>query len=124
MTPPVVAVPSLDELASNPSVATALPRPVAAALLPSALTVVGILFSRLHDTPEPGAPASHPANSDEPEYLSAADVTRRFGLSRDWLEHHARDLRGRGIIAKPSRKVCLYNVRKLRRFVEAHTATS
>jgi hypothetical protein len=122
--PLLAAVPTLDELVSTPSMATTLPRPVAAALLPGAVTVLGVLLARLLDHPERGPHSDHPVSppvAGEPEYISADDVTRRFSLSRDWLEDHARDLRARGIVVKPSRKVRLYHLRKLRRFVDGRT---
>ena len=68
------------------------------------------------------AAAAPPAPPAADEWISPAEVTRRFGLDPPWLKRHRRLLRSRKILANPSRKKSLYHVRRLVRFLDDRTA--
>ena len=78
-------VPSLDDLVRDPQIAETLPRPVAAALLSSALHVAVVVVRPGHDgRPRPGSGGSGATGGTpgEPEWIGVDEVTRRFGLTR------------------------------------------
>ena len=53
-----------------------------------------------------------------PYWLSVEAVVSSFGLTPRWLEDHREDLRRRHILSKPSRKMTLYHMQRLTRFLE------
>jgi hypothetical protein len=52
-------------------------------------------------------------------WLSAEQVYTRFGLQASWLMEHRRQLSALGIVSRPSRKVRLYDAKRLGRFLES-----
>ena len=116
-TPALVAVPSLDDLARDPERVTALPLDTARALFQSVTLVQALLLGRLME----GASLSmaRPPERDAEEWLNAEQVGIRFGLEKRWLSDHMRELRSHRIVSRPSRKVIVFHVRRLGRFLEA-----
>jgi hypothetical protein len=115
----VVPVPTLDQLAEDPGQVAKLPREIIAVLYEQIAVLEARLRSRLLAQP---AAAEPPAPPSPDEWISAEEVTRRFGLDPPWLTRHRRLLRGRKILATPSRKKSLYHLRRLARFLEDRTA--
>lgn len=109
-------VPSLDVLASSPEAAANLPPPVVLELLGRSMHCIAVLFARIVV-----ASAERRGGEPEPgneEWISADEVTRRFGLSARWLIAHRRLLFGRRIISRPSRKTTVYHARRMARLLE------
>lgn len=118
--PSTVAIPTLDDLARDPSLAGALPRHAAAALVAAGLVAVSAAAGRLLAlSTEPDASPRDLGREAGPETLTAAGVEALFGLSARWLEDHGRALDLHRIRHRPSRKMVLYHVGRLRRFIEA-----
>jgi hypothetical protein len=109
-------LPTLDHLAGDPGQVAKLPREVIAALYPPVAGLEAALRARLLGDL---GPASPPPEREAEEWLNAEQVEARFGLSRRWLSDHARALRQRRVISKPSRKVALYHRGRLARLLEA-----
>ncbi|MBI3782617.1 MAG: hypothetical protein HY270_04375 [Deltaproteobacteria bacterium] len=80
------AVPTLDELATDPARATGLPRAAVQVLLHRCVAAQTVLLGALA--------ASEPNKTEaEPDrLLDVATSAARLGVSRDWLYHHAREL--------------------------------
>jgi len=84
-----VAVPSLDELATNPARAKDLPDDLVALLHSRCLLALNALWSRQLEMR--GTPASSAV--EEPDaLLTIEQASERLSKSRDWLYRHARDL--------------------------------
>jgi len=83
------AMPTLDELASDPTRATTLPASALQGLLCRCLTVQAALFGALVAT---AAQASTGPTTEPDRLLDVAAAAERLGVSRDWLYHHARQL--------------------------------
>ena len=82
-----VAVPTLDELATNPERATKLPAPVAEALQTKCLLLLNALWGRCL-----AARATTEVASEPDRLLDVDAAAQRLGASKDWLYHHARRL--------------------------------
>jgi len=115
----LVPVPSLDDLARDPSLAGAVPRHAAAALVAAGLVAVSAAAGRLLALSAEPESASHAAGGAPDEWLDAAGVEARFSLSARWLSDHGRALDLHRIRSRPSRKAVRYHVGRLRRFLEA-----
>lgn len=81
-----VAVSSLDEVVTDPSRATALPRGTLQALLHRCVAAQTILLGAL-TAAEPDR-----SNSEPDRLLDVEAAAQRLGASKDWLYHHARQL--------------------------------
>jgi predicted DNA-binding transcriptional regulator AlpA len=80
------AVPGLDEVVTDPSRATALPRGTLQALLHRCVAAQTILLGAL-------TAAEPDKGSGEPDrLLDVAAAAQRLAVSRDWLYHHAHQL--------------------------------
>ncbi len=113
-------LPTLDALAADPGLAVQLSPEARQALI---LRTAAALAALAAAGPIPGlapAPASPPTRD---EWIGADEVGRRFSLTRRWLEDHSGLLRRLKIVAAPSRKVRLYHVGRLARFLEARTGS-
>ena len=84
-----VAVPSLDEIARDPSRVDDLPTDVAMGLLLRVHTIEGVLGARVADgllrTPKDG----DAARSARDTLLTADEAAKRVGMSVHWLYHNA-----------------------------------
>jgi hypothetical protein len=114
-------VPGLDEVAADPNIAATLPREAAAALYTRCALAEAALRARLLIEP---ATAPMPTKAEPEEWISAEEVTKRFGLDPPWLKRHRRLLRGRKILATPSRKKSVYSLRRLAAFLESQAAAT
>jgi hypothetical protein len=114
---PLVTVPSLDALADDPNIAASLPRETATVLYTQAARVEAALRARLLGDPGPASSSPEPRESEE--WLNADQVEARFGIPKRWLTDHARDLRQRRIVSRPSRKLIVYHRGRLARLLEA-----
>lgn len=85
MTP--AAVPTLDELATDPNRATTLPVHAAEALQGKCLLVLNALWGRCL-----AARAVVDTTSEPDSLLDVAAAATRLDVSRDWLYHHAHQL--------------------------------
>ncbi len=83
-----VAVPTLDELATDPIHASALPLVALQALLCRCLTVQTALLGALVASGR----AVTDAAAEPDRLLDVAAAAERLGASKDWLYHHARQL--------------------------------
>jgi hypothetical protein len=119
-----VAVPTLDDLARDASRATDLPVEVTTALLARCVLVQGVLLARLLATAATGQPATPTPRAraaDTTEWITADEVTRRYGLTARWLRRHRAALREARIACRPpGSKVVLYHASRLARWIEAH----
>jgi predicted DNA-binding transcriptional regulator AlpA len=84
-----MAVPTLDEVASNPERVTALPAGTLQGLLCRCLTVQAALFGALVAT---AAQASTGPTTEADRLLDVDAAAQRLGMSKDWLYHHAHQL--------------------------------
>ncbi|HEX7422876.1 MAG TPA: helix-turn-helix domain-containing protein [Terriglobales bacterium] len=82
------AVPSLDEVAADPTRATSLPAGALQGLLCRCATVQTVLLGALMAV---SSRASDPAGEPD-SLLDVAAAATRLGVSRDWLYRHARQL--------------------------------
>jgi hypothetical protein len=93
-----------------------LPRVTLAALFEQAARVQALLLAQLLIQP-----AAMPAQVEPDEWISAEQVSTRFGLDPQWLERHRRLLRSRKALSTPSRKQSLFHARRLARLLDDHT---
>ena len=114
--PTLIPVPTLDQVAGDPSLVASLPRETAVALYSRAAVAEATLRARL--LADPGVPVPLPPPERE-EWLSASEVEARFSLPKRWLVDHAADLRQARIVSKASRKRVVYHRARLARFLEA-----
>ena len=92
----LVRVPTLDEIAAEPTLALELPAHATRQLTLRCVAVLAALASA-----EPAAPAASPAY-DPDQLLSNADVARRIGASKSWVEHNLDALPPRvGVAGRP-----------------------
>lgn len=82
------AIPALDEVATDPTKAAALPAAALQGLLCRCATVQGVLLGALVSA---SGRASDTA-SEPDSLLDVATAAGRLGVSRDWLYHHAHQL--------------------------------
>jgi predicted DNA-binding transcriptional regulator AlpA len=81
-----VAVPGLDEVVTDPSRATALPRGTLQALLHRCVAAQTILLGALTaGEPDKG-------NGEPDRLLDVEAAAQRLGMSKDWLYRHAKQL--------------------------------
>lgn len=83
------AVPTLDELAADPTRATALPATTLHGLLCRCLTAQTALLGALLTA---SARASTETTGEPDRLLDVTAAAERLGVSTDWLYHHARQL--------------------------------
>jgi hypothetical protein len=114
--PVLAVVPTLDALADDPSRVAALPVETVRALYARMLVCQAALTPRLLTAV--GAASGPPLPPPGPEWITAAQVREQFGLDALWLAEHRRGLQQCRIVSSPSRKVRLYSVARLRRFIE------
>jgi len=75
-----------------------------------------LLSTRASEPPITGAVS----NETSPAvWLSADQVESRFGLPNSWLLEHRRQLASLGIVSRPSRKIRVYDAKRLGRFLES-----
>jgi hypothetical protein len=86
----VTPLPSLDELANDPSRATELPADIVLALYARALSIVVALQGSLLARPIPSTAAS--STVDGNLLLGTEAVARMIGRGKSWVEHHLADL--------------------------------
>jgi hypothetical protein len=115
---PLVVVPSLDALAADPNIAATLPRDMAASLYARSALVEAALRARLLGDLAPMSPSPERERESE-EWLNAEQVEGTFGIPKRWLADHARELRQRRVVSRPSRKLVLYHRARLARLLEA-----
>jgi hypothetical protein len=109
--------PTLDDLARDPGRAASLPAEVRTVLLARALAVVGALAGPMITGPPTAAP-DPPAPE---EWITPAEVARRFGLTPRWCRRHRMALREARIVSRlPGAKITLYHTRRLARLIESH----
>jgi hypothetical protein len=112
-------VPTLDDLARDPDRAAWLPGEVRTVLLARALAVVGALAGPTVSATPAVALAPTPAAPDE--WITQAEVGRRFGLTPRWCRRHRTALREARIVSRlPGANVTLYHSRRLARLIESH----
>jgi predicted DNA-binding transcriptional regulator AlpA len=94
---PPTAVPTLDELASNPERARDLSADTARALAWKCLTALTALHVATSLT---GTHAGAPMRADDGErLLTVPEVAERIGMSTSWVEKHTGDLPARVSVA-------------------------
>ena len=79
-------VPTLDEVLTDPTRATVLPRASVQALLHRCVAAQTILLGALAMSEAPGG------DLEPDSLLNVAAAATRLGCSRDWLYHHAGEL--------------------------------
>lgn len=84
-----VAVPTLDDLAADPTRATALPPAVLQALLCQCTTLQTTLLGALLSA---AATRTGQAAEEPDSLIDVAAAAERLGVSKDWLYHHAHQL--------------------------------
>jgi len=109
--------PSLDALAADPGLAATVSPEARQALVLRLAAVLAALAASTGLRPAPSSPALR--DDEGAQWLAVDEVKRRFGLDRRWLADHAIRLRQLKIVTAPSRKVRLYHVGRLGRFLEA-----
>lgn len=114
--PTLAVVPTLDALASDPSLAASLPRETAVSLYTRCALAEAALRARLLGD---AGQAVLPPERESEEWMSAAQVEARFGLPKRWLSDHSAELGRLRIVSRPSRKVVVFHGRRLSRFLEA-----
>lgn len=114
MTPltPLINVPSLDALVSDPGKAATLPPETAQALLIGLVSIQPLLIQRALMT---GMNSPAPATASPERFLSVAEAASQYGVTSAWLYRHKRQLPH----SQPSRKVLLFPEEKLRRWFAA-----
>ncbi len=88
-------VPTLDELAADPSKVAALPRAAIQTLLHRCVSVQAVLLGALAVS-EPNRAASR---DDSERLLTVPEVAERIGMSESWVEKHTADLPTRVSVA-------------------------
>ena len=115
MTPPLRAVLDVGSLLQQPERVSQLSIEEARQLVSQLAALLVLLSARSSEPPVPV-----PATDSAPVvWLSATQVHERFGLEATWLHEHRRQLSALGIVSRPSRKVRLYDPKKLSRFLES-----
>ncbi len=113
---------SLDALAANPALATAVPPEIRQVLvLRAAAALAALAAGSVTGSPEQPAVASASTGSSEGEWLDSDGVQRVFSLDARWLADHAGELRRLRIVSAPSRKVRLYHRGRLARLLDSRT---
>ncbi|MGH9813305.1 MAG: hypothetical protein ACRD4T_09240 [Candidatus Acidiferrales bacterium] len=115
----VVLSVSLDAVAADPGVVVHLSAAVRQTLVLRAAAALAALAAWSANAEQPPSASASSMSSSEPEWLDSDGVTQRFGLDKRWLADHARELRRLRITTRPSRKVVLYHVARLRRYLES-----
>ena len=110
----VKAVLDVGQLLREPQRVSQLSMEDARTLITQLATLLVLLSTRASETSQPVVVSEPPVL-----WLSSEQVEQRFGLSNAWLMEHRRQLAGLGIVSRPSRKVRLYDIKKLGRFVES-----
>jgi hypothetical protein len=103
-------------VADDPTLVARLPRDAALALFTRASIAQALLLARLLAESPPAVP---PPPAEAQEWLSAAEVERRFSLPKRWLVDHAVELREARIISRVSRKRVAFHRARLARFLES-----
>ena len=115
MTPPLRAVLDLGQLLREPERVGQLSTEEARALVTQVAALLVLLSSRASESQI----TKDQENKDPAQWLSAEQVESRFGLPNSWLMEHRRQLASLGIVSRPSRKLRLYDSKKLGRFIES-----
>jgi hypothetical protein len=114
---PLVEVPTLDQVADDPTLVARLPRDAALVLYARAAIAEAALRVRVAAEPAPAVPS--PAPEAKEEWLSAGEVEARFSLPKRWLSDHMAELRQLRIVSRPSRKRVVFHRARLARFMES-----
>jgi len=102
----LTAVPSFDQLVSNPGLVATLPPETAQTFLIGIASIHPVLLQRALM-----GPGTQPAGPPE-RFLTVAQVVAQYGVSEQWLYRHKRQLPH----SQPSRKVLLFSEDKLRKW--------
>lgn len=109
---PLTAVPTLDELVSDPAKATELSPAVAQKLLIELTSLQPMLIAQSLRVVETA--------SEQPEkWMTVAEAAAQFGVTPVWLYRHKRQLPH----SQPSRKVLLFPEERLRRWFAGRKTT-
>jgi hypothetical protein len=119
MTPPLRAVQSVDALLTEPELIHKVSAEEARTLVTQLAALLLTLSLRAR---EPMAPIID--TKDPAVWLSAEQVEQRFGLNNLWLMEHRKQLGALGIVARPSRKIRVYDTKRLARFLESRRVTA
>ena len=103
------ALPTLDDLASNPSKAAMLPPDVARSLWVRGHVALGALAPVIATTPSPIA-----GTAEEERLLTVDDAAVKLGVTRDWLYRRAKSL---PFTVRPSPGKVRFSLRGIEKYI-------